>query len=149
MTNVLFNTTISDMEVGYKAFRGDLVRSLDLVSDDFAIEPELAAPEGTLQTIGSHRELKCKKTNGYFQRRLMCPCGELLQRRAQKNGPGCAAHRLTLRSAWRHQSPPMPKRGRGGFFRPLSLDRKNLGYLPNSLAREHKVGNPVDVKLAI
>jgi glycosyltransferase involved in cell wall biosynthesis len=43
LTNVLFNTTISDMEVGYKAFRGDLVRSLDLVSDDFAIEPELAA----------------------------------------------------------------------------------------------------------
>jgi glycosyltransferase involved in cell wall biosynthesis len=43
LTNVLFNTTISDMEVGYKAFRGDLVRSLDLVSDDFAIEPELAS----------------------------------------------------------------------------------------------------------
>jgi glycosyltransferase involved in cell wall biosynthesis len=43
LTNVLFNTTISDMEVGYKAFRGDLVRALDLVSDDFAIEPELAA----------------------------------------------------------------------------------------------------------
>ena len=43
LTNVLFNTTISDMEVGYKAFRGDLVRSLNLVSDDFAIEPELAA----------------------------------------------------------------------------------------------------------
>jgi glycosyltransferase involved in cell wall biosynthesis len=43
LTNVLFNTTISDMEVGYKAFRGDLVRSLHLVSDDFAIEPELAA----------------------------------------------------------------------------------------------------------
>ena len=41
LTNVLFNTTISDMEVGYKAFRGDLVRSLDLVSDDFAIEPEI------------------------------------------------------------------------------------------------------------
>jgi hypothetical protein len=40
---VLFNTTISDMEVGYKAFQGDLVRSLDLVSDDFAIEPELTA----------------------------------------------------------------------------------------------------------
>jgi glycosyltransferase involved in cell wall biosynthesis len=43
LTNVLFNTTISDMEVGYKAFQGDLVRSLDLVSDDFAIEPELTA----------------------------------------------------------------------------------------------------------
>jgi glycosyltransferase involved in cell wall biosynthesis len=43
LANVLYNTTISDMEVGYKAFRGDLVRALDLVSDDFRIEPELTA----------------------------------------------------------------------------------------------------------
>jgi glycosyltransferase involved in cell wall biosynthesis len=43
VTNVLFNTTISDMEVGYKAFRGELIRSIELVSDDFRIEPELAA----------------------------------------------------------------------------------------------------------
>jgi glycosyltransferase involved in cell wall biosynthesis len=43
LTDVLYNTTISDMEVGYKAFRGDLVRGLTLVSDDFRIEPELTA----------------------------------------------------------------------------------------------------------
>jgi glycosyltransferase involved in cell wall biosynthesis len=43
LTNVLYNTTISDMEVGYKAFRGDLIRSLDLVSDDFGFEPEVTA----------------------------------------------------------------------------------------------------------
>jgi glycosyltransferase involved in cell wall biosynthesis len=43
LTNVLYNTTISDMEVGYKAFRGELVRSLDLVSDDFRFEPEVTA----------------------------------------------------------------------------------------------------------
>jgi glycosyltransferase involved in cell wall biosynthesis len=43
LTNVLYNTTISDMEVGYKAFRGDLVRSLELVSDDFGFEPEVTA----------------------------------------------------------------------------------------------------------
>lgn len=43
MTNILFNTTISDMETGYKVFRGDLVRSFDLVSNDFRIEPELTA----------------------------------------------------------------------------------------------------------
>jgi glycosyltransferase involved in cell wall biosynthesis len=43
LSNVLYNTTISDMEVGYKAFRGDLVRDLDLISDDFRIEPELTA----------------------------------------------------------------------------------------------------------
>jgi len=43
MTNVLYNTTLSDMEVGYKAFRGDLIRSLKLVSDDFRFEPEVTA----------------------------------------------------------------------------------------------------------
>ena len=43
VTNVLFNTTISDMEVGYKAFRGDLIRSLKLVSNDFRFEPEVTA----------------------------------------------------------------------------------------------------------
>jgi glycosyltransferase involved in cell wall biosynthesis len=43
LTNVLYNTTISDMEVGYKAFRGELIRGLTLVSDDFRIEPEMTA----------------------------------------------------------------------------------------------------------
>ena len=43
LTNVLFNTTISDMEVGYKAFRGDLIRGIRLVSDDFRFEPEVTA----------------------------------------------------------------------------------------------------------
>jgi glycosyltransferase involved in cell wall biosynthesis len=43
LSNVLYNTTISDMEVGYKAFRGELVRDLTLVSNDFRIEPELTA----------------------------------------------------------------------------------------------------------
>jgi glycosyltransferase involved in cell wall biosynthesis len=43
LTNILYNTTISDMEVGYKAFRGDLIRSLPLVSDGFGFEPEVTA----------------------------------------------------------------------------------------------------------
>jgi len=43
LTGILFNTTISDMEVGYKAFRGDLLRSVRLVSDDFRFEPEVTA----------------------------------------------------------------------------------------------------------
>jgi glycosyltransferase involved in cell wall biosynthesis len=43
LTNVLFNTTLSDMETGYKAFRTDVLRSLDLRQDDFAIEPEITA----------------------------------------------------------------------------------------------------------
>jgi glycosyltransferase involved in cell wall biosynthesis len=41
LTNVLYNTTISDMETGYKAFRTEVLRSLDLREDDFAIEPEI------------------------------------------------------------------------------------------------------------
>ncbi len=43
LTNVLFNTTISDMETGYKAFRVDVLRSLDLRESDFGIEPEITA----------------------------------------------------------------------------------------------------------
>jgi glycosyltransferase involved in cell wall biosynthesis len=43
LTNVLYNTTISDMETGYKAFRGELIRSLPLISEDFRIEPEVTA----------------------------------------------------------------------------------------------------------
>jgi len=41
VTNVLYNTTLSDMETGYKAFRADVFRSLKLTQDDFAIEPEI------------------------------------------------------------------------------------------------------------
>ena len=41
LTNILFNTTLSDMETGYKAFRADVLRSLQLTQDDFAIEPEI------------------------------------------------------------------------------------------------------------
>ena len=43
LTNILYNTTISDMEVGYKAFNGELIRSIKLVSNDFAFEPEVTA----------------------------------------------------------------------------------------------------------
>jgi len=50
ITNVLFNSTLTDMEVGYKAFRGDLLRSFRFTSDDFRIEPEMTA--GMLTTPG-------------------------------------------------------------------------------------------------
>ena len=43
LTNLLYNTTISDMETGYKAFRMEVLRSLDLRQDDFGIEPEITA----------------------------------------------------------------------------------------------------------
>ena len=41
LTNLLFNTTLSDMETGYKAFRSDVLRSLDLRESSFGIEPEI------------------------------------------------------------------------------------------------------------
>jgi glycosyltransferase involved in cell wall biosynthesis len=41
VTGVLYNTTLSDMETGYKAFKSDVLRSLDLRESDFAIEPEI------------------------------------------------------------------------------------------------------------
>jgi glycosyltransferase involved in cell wall biosynthesis len=41
VTNALYNTTLSDMETGYKAFRMDVLRSLKLTEDRFGIEPEI------------------------------------------------------------------------------------------------------------
>ena len=41
LTNLLYNTTLSDMETGYKAFRADVLRSLNLRQNDFSIEPEI------------------------------------------------------------------------------------------------------------
>jgi glycosyltransferase involved in cell wall biosynthesis len=41
LTGALFNTTLSDMETGYKAFRVEVLRSLRLTRDDFGIEPEI------------------------------------------------------------------------------------------------------------
>jgi glycosyltransferase involved in cell wall biosynthesis len=41
LTGVLFNTTLSDMETGYKAFRVDVLQSLPLTEDRFGIEPEI------------------------------------------------------------------------------------------------------------
>jgi glycosyltransferase involved in cell wall biosynthesis len=41
LTNVLWNTTLSDMETGYKAFRGEIIRDFELTEDDFRIEAEI------------------------------------------------------------------------------------------------------------
>ena len=43
LTSLLYNTTLSDMETGYKAFRTDVLRSLDLRENRFGIEPEITA----------------------------------------------------------------------------------------------------------
>jgi glycosyltransferase involved in cell wall biosynthesis len=43
VANVLYNTTLSDLETGYKAFRTGVLASLGLRENGFAIEPEIAA----------------------------------------------------------------------------------------------------------
>jgi len=43
LTNVLFNTTLSDMETGYKVMRREVLEGIRLRSDDFTVEPELTA----------------------------------------------------------------------------------------------------------
>jgi len=43
VTNVLYNTMLSDMETCYKAMRVEVLRSFTLESNGFGIEPELTA----------------------------------------------------------------------------------------------------------
>jgi glycosyltransferase involved in cell wall biosynthesis len=43
LASVLYNTTLSDIETGYKAFRTEILSSLDLRESSFAIEPEITA----------------------------------------------------------------------------------------------------------
>ena len=43
MTNVLYNTTLSDMETCYKMFDADLLRSFNLKAKRFDFEPEVTA----------------------------------------------------------------------------------------------------------
>ena len=41
VAGVLFNTTLSDIHTGYKAFRSDVLRSLELREDGWALDPEI------------------------------------------------------------------------------------------------------------
>lgn len=43
MTNILYNTTLTDMETCYKAFRADIVKKLVLRANRFDFEPEITA----------------------------------------------------------------------------------------------------------
>ncbi|HET7747299.1 MAG TPA: glycosyltransferase family 2 protein [Vicinamibacteria bacterium] len=43
VTNVLYNTTMTDMETCFKAVRADLLKSIPLRSNRFGIEPEITA----------------------------------------------------------------------------------------------------------
>ena len=43
ITNILYDTILTDMETCYKAFKGDLIRSIRLRSNRFDFEPEVTA----------------------------------------------------------------------------------------------------------
>ena len=43
LTNLLYNTTLTDMETCYKMFRSDVIRQIRIRSDDFSVEPEITA----------------------------------------------------------------------------------------------------------
>jgi glycosyltransferase involved in cell wall biosynthesis len=43
ITNILYNTTLTDMETCYKAFRVDVIKSIHIRSNRFDFEPEITA----------------------------------------------------------------------------------------------------------
>ena len=43
LTNVLYDTTLTDMETCYKAFRSDVVKNITIKSNKFDFEPEITA----------------------------------------------------------------------------------------------------------
>jgi glycosyltransferase involved in cell wall biosynthesis len=43
LTDLLYNTTLSDMETCYKMFRKSVIETIRIDSDDFSVEPELTA----------------------------------------------------------------------------------------------------------
>lgn len=43
LTDLLYNTTLSDMETCYKMFRREVLENIRIESDDFSVEPEITA----------------------------------------------------------------------------------------------------------
>jgi glycosyltransferase involved in cell wall biosynthesis len=43
VTNILYDTTLTDMETCYKAFKGEIIRQIPLRSNRFEFEPEITA----------------------------------------------------------------------------------------------------------
>lgn len=43
LSNMFTNITLSDMETGYKAFRADIIKSIEIKEDRFGFEPEITA----------------------------------------------------------------------------------------------------------
>jgi glycosyltransferase involved in cell wall biosynthesis len=51
LSNMFTNLNLTDMETCYKAFRGDIIRNMILVSNRFGIEPEMTAKIAKLKGI--------------------------------------------------------------------------------------------------
>ena len=53
VTNILYNTVLTDMETCYKVMRTEVIRSMTLRSDGFEIEPELTAknPQAAIPVV--------------------------------------------------------------------------------------------------
>src|SRR3989338_333633 len=43
LTNILYNTTLTDMETCYKVFKKEVLNTIDIKSRDFSFEPEITA----------------------------------------------------------------------------------------------------------
>lgn len=43
ITNILYNTNITDMETGFKVFRKEVIKDIDISSKQFDVEPEITA----------------------------------------------------------------------------------------------------------
>ncbi len=43
LTNILYNSIITDMETGYKVFRADVIKNIQIKSNRFDFEPEITA----------------------------------------------------------------------------------------------------------
>lgn len=43
LTDILYNATLTDMETGYKVFKREVIKNIDIKSKDFAVEPEITA----------------------------------------------------------------------------------------------------------
>ena len=43
LTNMLFNKIFTDIATGYKVFKKDVIKDLEIISDGFEIEPEITA----------------------------------------------------------------------------------------------------------
>ena len=43
ITNILYNTTLTDMETCYKAFKSDFIKGIEIKSNRFDFEPEITA----------------------------------------------------------------------------------------------------------